>query len=325
MDNQIIIPVEVLGGPITLAFSKDKVFLSERLTGRLWEVSLNFQDSVREHAQKAKLIIEFPVASLIGHHETGLLGIAVDPDFEENRYIYCYYTYGNSEENIRNRVVRIKDDGMGEEILLEDIPAGMIHNGGILAFAPDKTLYIGVGVNNFVKEKAQDINFLGGKILRINRDGSIPKDNPFPSSPVFSLGHRNIFGLAFHPKTGALFACDVGPDHDDEINIIQKGGNYGWPEVVGKSDNPKFINPIQTYTPTMTPTQCVFVGDDFYFSSYNEGTVHKLTLTGEYFDQVKRDEVVYESHPFGIIGVFYNSDQFFYITQTNTITKFKLG
>jgi glucose/arabinose dehydrogenase len=174
-------------------------------------------------------------------------------------------------------------------------------------------------VNNEEKEKSQDLKFLGGKILRINRDGSFPKDNPFPNSPVYSYGHRNIFGLAFHPQTGKLYFGDVGPDKNDEINILQKGGNYGWPMVMGVADNPNFVDPIKTYTPTITPTQMVFAANQLYFGSYNEGSVHRLTLGGENFDKVEKDEVVYQGEPFGVIGVFHNPQKEFYVATTNSI------
>jgi quinoprotein glucose dehydrogenase len=259
---------------------------------------------------------------LVGHHETGLIGIALDPHYEANGFIYAYYTAGTAEADFKNRVVRVQRDGENSETILDNLPAGIIHNGGILAFGPDDNLYIGVGVNNVDKEKAQDIHYLGGKVLRVTVNGSIPKDNPFPNSPVYSYGHRNIFGMAFHPKTGKLYICDVGPDHDDEINIIAPGGNYGWPQVMGRSDNPDWMNPIKTYTPTMTPTQCTFVGNDFYFGSYNEGTVHKLTLRGQNFDEVVKDEIVYQDKPFGVIGVFADFKQNLYVTLPTSFTQF---
>jgi glucose/arabinose dehydrogenase len=129
--------------------------------------------------------------------------------------------------------------------------------------------------------------------------------------------------LAFHPETHKLYVCDVGPDKDDEIDLIEKGGNYGWPEVVGKSDNPKYINPITSYTPVITPVQGVFVGRDLYFGSYNEGTVHKLTLSGEAYDQVKKDEIVYKGEPATVVGVFYGPDSQFYLTTANQIIRFQ--
>ena len=304
---------EAYGFPITLVFSPDgRGFFSERITGNLWEIN----------GEKFRLVKKFPIVKITGHNETGLLGIALDPNFEQNSFIYCFYTYGSS---FKNKVVRIKADGESEETLLDEIPAGWIHNGGIMAFGRDKTLFVGVGVNNEEKAKSQDLNFLGGKVLRINSDGTIPKDNPFFGSPVYSCGHRNIFGLAFHPQTGKLYISDVGPNDNDEINIIEPGGNYGWPKVMGKSDDPKFVNPIHTYTPVITPTQSVFVGNDLYFGSYNQGTVHKLTLTGENSDQVAKDEIVYQGKPFGVLGIFHSPDNKFYITRPEGIQQINVG
>lgn len=305
--------LEDFGFPITLAFSKDeRVYLSEKMTGRLWQI---------DH-ENYRVIKTFPMVPFLGHYETGLLGITLDPYFEQNGYIYCYFTEGASIKDMKNKIVRIKENGQNEEMVLDNIPAGRIHNGGILAFGPDKMLYIGVGVQNEIKEKAQDINWLGGKVLRISADGSIPLDNPFPNSPVYSYGHRNIFGLAFHPKTGKLYIGDVGPDNNDEIDIIEKGANYGWPQVVGPSENKEFINPIKTYPHVITPTQCCFVANELYFGSFNEGTVHKLTLEGDNFDQVVKDEIVYQGKPYGVIGVFYGTDNQFYVTLPNNIVRF---
>ncbi len=304
--------IEDFGFPVTLAFARDeRVYLSERMTGRLWRI---------DH-EDYRLIHTFPIVPLLGHHETGLLGIALDPEFETNGFIYCYYTYGTSQKDMKNRVVRVNADRPEEQLLLDGIPAGMIHNGGVLAFAPDNSLFIGTGVDNGVKDQAQDTQTLNGKILRINRDGNIPADNPFPNSPVFAYGLRNVFGLAIHPATGKLYAGDVGPEKNDEINIIEKGGNYGWPLVTGKSDDSRFINPLRVYEKVITPTQAVFVGNDLYFGSYNEGSVHKLTLSGDNFDGVETDEIVYRGKPYSVNGVFYGSDTLFYVTTANAIER----
>lgn len=305
--------IESFGFPITLVFTKNKrAFFSERITGRIWEIA----------DDKLVLVRQFPVVPISGHHETGLLGIEVDPNFEENNYIYAFYTYGKDEFTMANRVVRFRADRKEEELVLGNIPAGKIHNGGIISFAPDKTLYIGVGVSNEVMEKSQDIDYLGGKILRLNSDGSIPADNPFGKSPVYSFGHRNIFGLAFHPVSGSLYICEEGPEKNDEINIIKSGGNYGWPNVTGKVNKSEFVDPIATYTPTITPTQCCFDNKYFYFGAYNDGTVHRLELAGENYDEVVTDEIVYRGKSFGVIGVFRSPENQFYVTTPNKIINF---
>lgn len=304
---------ECPGFPITLAFTPERgCYFSERISGNLWFVKEG----------KLKLVKRFPIVPITGHHESGLLGIALDPDFGKNDLIYCYYTFGKSEDNYWNRVVRIDGSGRNEEILLDNIPAGRIHNGGILAFAPDKTLYIGVGVKNEVMGKSQDKEYLGGKVLRIKSDGTIPADNPFPGSPVYSYGHRNVFGLAFHPESGELFISDVGPDANDEVNIIEKGGNYGWPLAAGFTGDPRFINPVIAYTPTITPTQNLFIGNQLYFGSYNEGTVHRLTIDESGRRSVIKEEIVYRGKTFGVTGVFHGTDGQFYATTPDKIIRF---
>ena len=307
--------IDVQGGPITLVFTDNgRVFFSERVSGNIWEIIA---------AENYKLIKHFDIVKTTGHYEGGLLGIAVQDDFNKTGYIYAYYTEGPDIDHSKNKVVRFNIDDGKEEVLISGIPAGRIHNGGIIAFGPDKKLYIGVGVQDEIKDKSQDKNFLGGKILCINPDGSIPEDNPFPGSPVYSYGHRNIFGLAFHPKTGKLYACDVGPNTDDEINIIEPGGNYGWPIVAGYSDNLNFINPIVTYTPTMTPTQSFFLNDNLYFGSYNYGVIHKLSFTDD-GSKVTADKIVYRGKPFGIAGTFISPENEFFIATTDRIRKIKL-
>lgn len=306
--------IEAQGGPITLVFSKNgRVFFSERINGDVWEVL---------GEQKFSLVKHLPVIQLTGHHEAGLIGIALDPDFDKNDLIYAYYSIEGKPSGINNRVVRFKASGGKEQILIDNIPGGLIHNGGIIAFGPDGKLYVGVGVDNKIQEKAQDKSFLGGKILRINPDGTIPADNPFKDSPVYSYGHRNIFGLAFHPKTGKLYICEEGPDTDDEINIIEPGGNYGWPKVTGYSNKSEYIDPIQIWTPTITPTQSFFDGDSLYFGSFNDGVVHRLTLT-EDGKKVISDEIVYRDKPWGIAGVFMSPEKEYFIATTSVIKKVK--
>lgn len=308
--------IEVTGGPITLVFSNSgRAFFSERITGNIWEI-IEFE--------KYKLIKNFPVVDISGHHETGLLGITLDINFDKNGLIYAYYTEGKNIKQANNKVVRFSINDGKEKVLISGIPAGRIHNGGIIKFGPDGKLYVGTGIDNPIAEKSQDKDNLGGKILRINSDGSIPDDNPFKNSPVYSYGHRNIFGLAFNPKNNKLYVSDVGAETDDEINIIEPGGNYGWPKFRGYTNEPNIINPITKYTPTITPTQSIFYNDELYFASYNQGTVHKLTLSQDGL-KVVSDTIVYQGKPFDVTGVFISPEKEFFITTTNKIKKIKLN
>ncbi len=193
--------------------------------------------------------------------EGGLLGMSLHPDFGQNPYVYLYYTYRQGL-HIYNRVSRFifsSDRLVDEQILMDQIPGSVVHNGGRIKFGPDQCLYITTG-DALNKASAQDISSMAGKILRIHADGSIPEDNPFPGSPVFSYGHRNPQGLAWHPVTGALYSSEHGPLRQDEINLISGGQNYGWP-IVSCAEGPgKFQDPVLCYADfTLAPSGMSFI------------------------------------------------------------------
>lgn len=178
--------------------------------------------------------------------EGGLLGLALHPDFPDPAECFVYQTYRDGD--LQNRILRyrIEDDSATRETtLLDGIPGARIHDGGRLAIGPDDHLYATAG-DASVAENAQDRDSLAGKIHRLDLDGSIPSDNPFPRSPVWSLGHRNPEGLAWHPETDALYAIEHGPSGHDEVNRIVAGANYGWPEVTGTSDESSYQSPVLT-------------------------------------------------------------------------------
>ncbi len=172
--------------------------------------------------------------------EGGLMGIALHPDFPAQPWVYVMYT--SNEHGGVNRVARIREEqGRGGrlEVILDDLPARANHNGGRIRFGPDGLLYVGAG-EVWEKERAQDLDDPAGSVLRIAPDGSIPTENPFAGSPIFSYGHRNVQGIAWHPDTGELFTAEHGPSGEwpgvgghDEINITERGKNYGWPLAVG--------------------------------------------------------------------------------------------
>ncbi len=172
--------------------------------------------------------------------EAGLLGVAVSPDFDRDRLVYFYVSTPGD-----NRIVRAtldRRDRLGTpEVVLEGIPNGFIHDGGRLEFGPDGHLYASTGETG-VPELAQDRSSLGGKILRITPDGAPAPGNPDPSSPVWSWGHRNVQGLAFDDQ-GNLWASEFGASTFDELNLIRKGGNYGWPAVEGRGDSGDYVDP----------------------------------------------------------------------------------
>ncbi len=183
----------------------------------------------------------------------GLLGIVADPEFESNHYLYVYHTVADGSHN---RVVRLTEKNStagSEKVLLDGIPTGE-HDGGRLAFGRDGLLYISTGdAGN--PTLSQDLNSLAGKILRIKKDGSVPRDNPMPGSAIFAWGFRNPFGLAVDAGTGAIVVSDNGPSCDDEINVVVKGGNYGWSESQPCGDTtPGFVAPLSRFENVISPT-----------------------------------------------------------------------
>ena len=213
----------------------------------------------------AYTLLTLDVAARPGQ-EGGLLGIELDPHFLENARVYLYYTYeeGGRRWNRISRFTETGDELTDEAVLLDRIPAGDFHNGGRIKFGPDGMLYATTG-ETFRGEMAQSLDNLGGKILRMNPDGTVPGDNPFPGSLIYSYGNRNPQGLAWHPESGDLYSTEHGPSGEnlrfahDEINIIEPGSNYGWPYVVGDGDDPMYVNPIyHTGTTTWAPSGAAF-------------------------------------------------------------------
>lgn len=214
--------------------------------------------------------------------ESGLLGLALDPDFGNNATIYVYYTYADETGAMGNRVSKFlpSASGYSEQILLNRIPAAEIHDGGRVKFGPDGKLYITTG-DAAQPSLSQDLSSLAGKILRINPDGSIPDDNPFQDSPVYSYGHRNPQGIAWHPVTKQLYETEHGPTGNDEVNIVRAGGNYGWPEEQCTGPE-EYIDSIACYPVSVAPSGATFYspGNDLFFA----------TLRGTHLERVILDE-----------------------------------
>lgn len=242
--------------PWSIVFtSSDRMLFSER-NGRLNSLVNG----------KVSLVKEF--SEVRGSGEEGLMSIALDPDYSGNQLIYICLAYPSSAApgGFLDKVVRFKDNNNSlseEKILLDKIPAASNHAGCRIKFGPDKKLYITTG-DATDRKIAQDKNSLGGKILRINPDGSIPTDNPFVNSPIWSLGHRNPQGIDWHPVTGDLFESEHGPSGfdgpggGDEINIIRKGENYGWPIVSHKDSQEGLVDPLLVFTPAIAPAAAMF-------------------------------------------------------------------
>jgi glucose/arabinose dehydrogenase len=203
--------------------------------------------------------------------EGGLLGVAVSPTYESDRWVYVYYTTDTD-----NRIARLR---LGEqpEPIFTGIPRARTHNGGRIAFGPDGLLYAGTG-DAGARNRAQDRAYLGGKILRLTLDGKPAPGNPFGDSPVWSVGHRNVQGLAWD-RQGRLFASEFGQNYYDELNRIEAGRNYGWPDVEGRGDDGRFVNPIATWaTDDASPSGIAITGDRVYLACLRGEKVYRLGL-----------------------------------------------
>ncbi|MEW2047173.1 PQQ-dependent sugar dehydrogenase [Streptomyces sp. NPDC005476] len=214
---------------------------------------------------------EVPGVSAAG--EGGLLGLALSPDYASDRMVYAYFTSASD-----NRIVRMiydparpAGDQLGApDTVFKGIPKGMIHNGGRIAFGPDRMLYVGTGESGD-RGLAQDTKSLGGKILRLTPEGEPAPGNPFPDSAVYSYGHRNVQGLAWDAKQ-RLFAAEFGQNTWDELNAIEPGADYGWPAAEGRTQDAKFRNPVaQWHTADASPSGI----------AYAEGSVWMAGLRGQ--------------------------------------------
>ncbi|MDY8136158.1 PQQ-dependent sugar dehydrogenase [Aquimarina sp. 2201CG5-10] len=211
------------------------------------------------------------IAEVAQVQESGLLGMVLHPDFTNNPYVYIVYTY-NSGGGLLERLVRYTygNNTLSQATtLLDNIPANSIHNGSRLLITPDSHLLMTTGDAGNTN-LSQDMNSLAGKILRLNLDGSIPNDNPFSNSYIYSIGHRNAQGLTLHTN-GTIYSSEHGPSTDDEINKIVPAANYGWPEVRGLIDTPNeeafaanttVTESIFNWTPTIAPSDLVYYSSD---------------------------------------------------------------
>jgi glucose/arabinose dehydrogenase len=196
-----------------------------------------------------------------GQAEGGLLGLTVSPDFAEDKAVFVYFTAGT-----QNVIARLTFDGerlSGQRRIFDGIPAGPVHDGGRLAFGPDGYLYVGTGESGR-SDLAQRRSSLGGKILRITADGEPAPDNPFSGSPVYSLGHRNVQGLAWDSR-GQLWAAEFGQDTWDELNRIEPGKNYGWPVVEGRAGDERYVDPVRQWRTDVASPSGIAVAEDSVF------------------------------------------------------------
>jgi glucose/arabinose dehydrogenase len=261
---------ETVGGaisnPTVMAFAPDgRIFVAQQ-TGALRVI-------------KNDVLLSTPFVSLTVNSsgERGLIGIALDPDFATNNFIYLYYTINTAP--LKNRISRFTANGDvavtgSEQIVLEldNLSTATNHNGGALAFGVDGKLYVAVG-DNANTSFPQNLDTYHGKILRINKDGSAPTDNPFFTTTateqrkrIWAYGLRNPYTFSIQPVTGKIFVNDVGQNAWEEINDASGGGrNFGWPTTEGPTSNPAFTTPVYAYNHSSgTPTGCAITGGSFF-------------------------------------------------------------
>jgi len=314
-----------LSWPDALAFAPDgRLFFAERLTGSV--------RIIRDGSLLPSPFFSF--ANIDTSGERGLLGLALDPGFPQAPWVYAYYTYHDTANGtFENRIVRVQasgDNGTSMEILLGGIPSATIHNGGAIGFGPDGKLWAVVG-DGAVADSAQDLSAPTGKVLRLNPDGSVPSDNPFAGNAsanpyVYTYGHRNMFGIAFHPVTHAAYVTENGPSDSDEINRLVPGGNYGWPIVRGAAQTLPYLDPVLTYTPVIVPTNAVFcagsvygaLAGDLFFADYAHGRLHDVKLVSPAYDAASSDSVI-DSLSSGIVGLVQSPDGYVWTSTASAI------
>ncbi len=311
--------------PVALAAATDgRLFYAELLTGNIRIL----QDG---------LLLPEPFATLenVSHYgESGLLGLALHPNFPQTPFVYAMYVVDNPETGIPSgqRVVRFRDNNsVGQEftVILDNLPAATdgFHFGGRIAFGPDGKLYLTIGDTN-VLESAQDPTRLEGSILRFNSDGTIPADNPIPGSPVYATGFRNSFGLAFQPDSGFLYATDNGPGGFDEVNKIEAGHNYGWPIHMGDANAGGFADPIAVFglhgERTIGPTGVAFAPDRpdlLLFCAYNDFFLRALRLSGPDYSSVESTTILSNNCA---LDITYSSDGWLYYSSISAIYRARL-
>jgi glucose/arabinose dehydrogenase len=308
--------------PWSLAFTSSSRMLVTERPGRVRVV----ENGVLREAPLAV------IGDVESRGETGLMGLALAPDYPASRLIYLSYAY-NVAGGIRVRVVRFHDDGSrlsGRKVILEGLPAAQFNAGCRLRFGPDGKLYVTTG-DATTREIAQKMDSLGGKTLRLNPDGTIPQDNLFPGSPIFSLGHRNSQGLDWQPGTGLQFQTEHGPSGfdgpggGDEVNIVEAGRNYGWPVVHHRLSRAGMVSPLLEFTPAIAPSGASFVTgsklpalrNDFLFACLRGERLVRVRLDPKEARHVLATEDLFD-HEYGRLREVQNGpDGAVYFTTSN--------
>ncbi|MGH9921552.1 MAG: PQQ-dependent sugar dehydrogenase [Nitrososphaerales archaeon] len=326
-----------------------RIFCGELKSGRVRLIE-NFQLS----PDPLITLNDFNIPKELISGERGLTGITIDPEFQKNHYAYLHWTYLDLENNkTYNRVARFTESNnklTNMTMLMDRIPGNKMHNGGPLEFGYDGKLYVTTGDALGRSKTAQNIKSLAGKVLRINPDGSIPKDNPFPESSSYTLGHRNVFGIGFHPLTKIPYVTENGPTCCDEVNMLIAGKNYGYSSIVGRDTShiintgeivksmislilaqDRFMEPLLEISPTIAPTELIFYTGDKYdgeannmfFTSWNTRELYRVTLKPPYYDKILSiDKHFIEFTGFGgLLDIEQGPDGYLYVSSFDSIMR----
>ncbi len=308
--------VEGLEIPWDLAFTPDgRILITER-PGRI-------------RAVKDGALQDAPYATIEVFHrsEAGLMGITLHPDFASSGYLYVCYTYREGRSTF-NRIARLTDQGDGADdhhVILDRIPGATRHDGCRIRFGADGYLYATTG-DATDPRLSQDLDSLAGKVLRMAADGSVPPDNPFPGSLVYTWGHRNPQGLDWHPVTGDIFITEHGPSEDDEVNVLEPGKNYGWPEVTGAAGVPEYVDSTLALTPTVAIAGAAFVTGDklpdawqgnLVFAALKSSHLQRVALEPPDYRAVTPRQTLFQDKFGRLRAVVMGPDGYLYFTTSN--------
>ncbi len=298
--------------PWSLAFTPDGRLLVTERPGRVRVI------------QNGALLAEpaLTLTDVITTGESGILGLAVHPQFAANRFVYLTYTASAPGGPVA-RLMRFReaDNRLAEGVvLLDDVPAANIHNGSRVKFGPDGRLYVTFG-DVATPSVAQDAASLNGKVLRLTDDGLSAPGNRF-ASPVYSLGHRNPQGIDWHPVTGELWETEHGQTHNDEINVIDSGANYGWPTIEASQTRPDMVAPIVFFVPAVAPSGAAFYrgtaipafANQLFVATLRGMALLRLTVSGR---RVTAQERLLENRYGRLRDVVSGPDGYLYVCTSN--------
>ncbi len=314
--------VENLSVPWSLVFTSSSRLLITERPGRIREVvNGKLNDSP---------LITFPEINSV--QEEGLMGLEKDPHYDANHYLYASLSYPKNNGYV-DKVVRLIDNQTAismDKTLVDNIPAAQVHAGSRLKFGPDGKLYITTG-DATQKDKAQDKEFLGGKILRMNSDGSIPEDNPFQESYVYSYGHRNPQGIAWNFTTKDMYETEHGPSGfdgpggGDEINHITSAGNYGWPFAHHDIKKNDMTSPLKQFTPAVAPASAlIYSGKIFpqftgnlFFGGLKGAGLYRVAFDSNNPDKIVLTEKLSDINVGRVRDVIEGSEGYIYFSSSN--------